>query len=159
MRFDNFSLFRCHKLRSRPVSRSAAAVILTGLWISLSGSGCRRRQPAQAPDGAQVFRTRCAECHSAGSRTRAPLLESLRDMSEKSILTALTSGEMELQGSKLSRAERVAVANYLGNPRTSAMSKGFCRENVDPPPDSPAWNGWGAKPGNTRFQVAAIAGL
>jgi polyvinyl alcohol dehydrogenase (cytochrome) len=80
-------------------------------------------------------------------------------MSAKSILTALQSGEMKAQGAKLSRAERVAVANYLGDPRTSAMSKGFCRTNVDPPLDSPAWNGWGDVPGNTRFQPAATAGL
>lgn len=158
MRFDNFFLFRGRKSRPRSVPR-AVAVILTGLWTSLILSSCWRRQATPAPDGAQVFRTRCAGCHAAGSQTRAPLLESLRDMSEKSILTALQSGEMKLQGSKLSRAERVAVANYLGNPRTSAMSKGFCRENVDPPADAPSWNGWGAEPGNTRFQPAAIAGL
>jgi polyvinyl alcohol dehydrogenase (cytochrome) len=158
MRLGNLFLSRCYKPTLRPAPR-AAAVILTVLSIGLSGSGCHQRQGARAPDGAQVFRTRCAACHAAGSQTRAPLLESLRDMSEKSILTALQSGEMKLQGSKLSRAERVAVANYLGNPRTSAMSKGFCRENVDPPADSPSWNGWGAEPGNTRFQHAAIARL
>lgn len=90
---------------------------------------------------------------------RAPLLESLRDMSTRSILTTLQSGEMKAQGSKLSRAERVAVANYLGNPRTSSMSKGFCRLSADPPLDSPAWRGWGVGPGNTRFQPAAGAGL
>jgi len=137
----------------------AVAVILTGISITLGGTGCRRRPAAPAPDGGQVFRTRCVGCHVAGSQTRAPLLESLREMSEKSILTALQSGEMKAQGVKLSRAERAAVANYLGNPRTSAMSKGFCRANADPPLDSPAWNGWGVEPGNTRFQPAATAGL
>jgi polyvinyl alcohol dehydrogenase (cytochrome) len=87
------------------------------------------------------------------------MLESLRDMSSKSILTTLQSGEMKLQGAKLSRAERVAVANYLGNPRTSTMAKGFCRTNVDPPVDSPSWDGWGVDAGNTRFQPMADAGL
>jgi polyvinyl alcohol dehydrogenase (cytochrome) len=80
-------------------------------------------------------------------------------MSEKSILTALQSGEMKAQGATLSRAERVAVANYLGDPKTSATSNGFCGTNTDPPLDSPAWNGWGVVPGNTRFQPAATAGL
>lgn len=134
-------------------------VILTGLLMCLSLAGCRRRQTTQAPDGAAVFRERCASCHVANSQARAPLLESLRDMSSKSILTALQSGEMKLQGAKLTRAERVAVADYLGNPRTSAMSKGFCRENLDPPLDSPAWRGWGVEPENTRFEPAASAGL
>jgi polyvinyl alcohol dehydrogenase (cytochrome) len=135
------------------------AVILTGLPITLLPVACHRKKVAQPVDGADVFRSRCAGCHAAGSQTRAPLLESLRQMSQKSILTTLQTGEMKLQGAKLSRTERLAVANYLGNPRTSTMSKGFCRTNADPPPDSPAWAGWGVDAGNTRFQPASSAGL
>ena len=146
------------KTGSRSVA-GTAAVLLTAVFLILSLPGCHRRQAAPEVDGADVFRTRCATCHAANSPMRAPMLESLRDMSTKSILTALQTGEMKLQGSKLSRAQRVAVANYLGNPRTSSMSKGFCSVNVDPPLDSPAWRGWGVGPGNTRFQPAASAGL
>jgi len=150
---------------SRPRSLSSrwiactAAVLLSSVLLILSLAGCHRRQTAPEVDGADVFRTRCATCHAASSPMRAPLLESLRDMSTKSILTALQTGEMKLQGSKLSRAQRVAVANYLGNPRTSSMSKGFCSVNADPPLDSPAWRGWGVEAGNTRFQPATSAGL
>lgn len=134
-------------------------VVLTCIVLVLGLLGCHRKRSVAEVDGADVFRTRCAACHASGSQTRAPLLESLRDMSTKSILTTLQSGEMKLQGSKLSRAERVAVANYLGNPRTSSMSKGFCSVNVDPPLDSPAWRGWGVAAGNTRFQPETSAGL
>ncbi len=143
-----------------PASAAKAfMVVLTAILIGLCISGCRRRRAVAQVDGADVFRTRCATCHAANSQTRAPLLESLRDMSTKSILTTLQSGEMKLQGAKLSKAERLAVANYLGNPRTSAMSKGFCKINVDPPLNSPAWRGWGVEADNTRFQPEASAGL
>jgi len=144
-------------LGSRPFS--AVLMVVLTFFGGLILSGCRRRQQAAQIDGADVFRTRCAGCHAANSQTRAPLLESLRDMSSGSILTALQSGEMELQGKKLSKAQRVAVANYLGNPRTSTMSKGFCKVDVDPPLDSPAWRGWGGTAENARFQPGAIAGL
>ncbi|HXJ94763.1 MAG TPA: PQQ-binding-like beta-propeller repeat protein [Terriglobia bacterium] len=151
-------IFQLHKPKACSTARNVT-VIFTLCGLILSGSGCHRRQAAPVADGAQVFRTRCSACHATGSQTRAPLLESLREMSDKSILMALQSGEMKTQGAKLSHAERVAVANYLADPRTSSMSKGFCRANVDPPLDSPAWQGWGVVPGNTRFQPAATAGL
>ncbi len=138
---------------------SIALLVVLTVCFALSLAGCRRRQPAAQVDGADVFRTRCATCHAANSQVRAPLLDSLRDMSAKSILTTLQSGEMKLQGAKLSKAQRLAVANYLGNPRTTTMSKGFCTINVDPPLDSPAWRGWGDGTANARFQPSPVAGL
>lgn len=66
---------------------------------------------------------------------------------------------MKQQGKGLTRRERLAVAQYLGDPRTSGMLTGFCPANLDPPADSPVWNAWGVDLGNNRFQAASSARL
>ncbi len=80
-------------------------------------------------------------------------------MSKTSILTTLYTGEMRAVGAKLNQAERLAVAQYLANPRTSGRLTGFCPADLDPPANSSAWNGWGVDSGNSRFQPASSARL
>lgn len=92
---------------------------------------------------------------------RAPEPEALRQMSKASIRTALDSGRMKWEGKFLSKAEKVAVIDYLGRPdvATTASAKAFCARDLDPPPNPPVWTGWGVDPHNSRFQPAASAGL
>jgi polyvinyl alcohol dehydrogenase (cytochrome) len=80
-------------------------------------------------------------------------------MSKTSILTALQTGEMRLQGAHLTRAEKNAVAEYLADPRTTGRLTGFCPPNLDPPANAPVWSGWGVDGSNSRFQPAPSAGL
>jgi polyvinyl alcohol dehydrogenase (cytochrome) len=112
-------------------------------------------------DGATLFQNKCSMCHRAGSETRAPLPEVLRKKSRQSILTALETGLMKLQGSTLTPDERATLAAYLGTPDTPGVdaSAGACAGDPTPMSDALGWNGWGADISNSRFQPAGVAGL
>lgn len=77
------------------------------------------------------------------------------------ILQALATGPMRAEGAKLSEAERVAVAAYLGTvPAQPARPlAGHCQEDAPLLGSSRRWEGWGANPSNTRFQPQSAAQL
>ena len=112
--------------------------------------------PVLAQDGRVLFDTRCATCH-AGADPRTPTVASLRQRSPESIIDALTSGSMRVQGADLSLADRRAVAEYLGGravASTTASSAGMC---VSAPAldrsTGVQWGGWGPALTNTRYQA------
>ncbi len=148
-----------YHLTRADLARSALALILA---VSASW--------AESPQGADIFEHKCATCHRAGSGTRAPLPEVLRQMPRDSVLRALESGPMKPQGDLLSAPERAAVAEYLAGSNAPAAnaptnvpvanrSSGVCAAKAAIPENDPVWNGWGVDPSNTRFQPASAAGL
>src|SRR5271169_6730062 len=66
-----------------------------------------------APDGAALFKQRCAACHSGIENARAPSPEVLHTRTPETVLTALVSGSMRVQGSRLSGPERRAIAQFV----------------------------------------------
>jgi polyvinyl alcohol dehydrogenase (cytochrome) len=147
------------------LSRSTGSIKdATCIWLAatlLFTAACTKRKPPAAIDGAAVFEKKCATCHRPDSGSKAPLPDGLRQMSRDSILAALETGKMKWEGRWLSKAQRQAVADYLGSPALSASVKmsGTCRANLDPPANAPIWNGWGVDAHNTRFQTFQAAGL
>ena len=127
----------------------------------LFAAACTKHKTPAPVDGAAIFENKCANCHRADSGSKAPLPDGLRQMSRESILAALESGKMKWEGRWLSKAQRAAVADYLGSAALSAAVKmgGACRSDVDPPANAPIWNGWGVDSHNTRFQSAQAAAL
>jgi polyvinyl alcohol dehydrogenase (cytochrome) len=123
--------------------------------------GCSRKQNPPAVNAAALFDKKCASCHRNGNDMRAPEPDDLHVMSKSYILAALQSGRMKWEGKSLSKAEKVAIAEYLGQPDLSASAKmtGVCARDLDPPPNPPIWAGWGVDPRNSRFQRALSAGL
>jgi len=123
--------------------------------------GCSSRKPATPPDGARIFADKCATCHRAESKSKAPLPDGLRQMSRASILLALESGKMKWEGKWLTKKQRNAIADYLGSPALSAPIKmaDSCPRDLDPSADPPVWSGWGADSRNTRFQPGPSAAL
>ena len=120
---------------------------------------------AQEPDGAALFEAQCASCHTPGAVERAPTLETLRDRSPESIMTALTSGTMSVQGMALNVPGRRALAKFITGraPAVEVVDAaiGACESTtamVDPL-GRPHWSGWGASRENLRFQSAESAGL
>lgn len=113
-----------------------------------------------AQDPAALFKTHCSVCHNA-TATGAPLPETLRSMSSKTILEALETGKMRAQGSTLTAAEREAVAKYLGHaPESEAIPESArCPASTALAVSAPSWNGWSADASNGRFQSAKAAGL
>ena len=123
-------------------------------------AGCRRK-PAPPLDGAALFKGTCAGCHHNDNGMRAPEPSALKEMSRRSILAALETGTMNWEGRKLSHAEKVAIADYLGKSEAAISSRvsGMCAAEADAATDAPGWAGWGVDPRNTRFQPAGMARL
>jgi polyvinyl alcohol dehydrogenase (cytochrome) len=123
---------------------------------------------AQGARGIAVFEEHCAQCHAApAADSRAPNRDLLRQRTPESILDAMTSGAMVEQARNLSVEQRRQVAEYIaGRPLgasaagdASAMPNHCATNSFADPTKGPTWNGWGADPGNSRFQSAAAAGL
>ena len=138
------------------IGKAAAAILaaaVTGLLLLVS---VRRH-----PNGAKVFTRYCAPCHQQDGDTGAPKLEALRRMTRQDILRTLQSGVMKPEGSRLTPAQQLAVAEYLGTAQTAVaqLTDGGCRGDPDPPSIESRWDGWGVDTSNTRFQSPAAAGL
>jgi polyvinyl alcohol dehydrogenase (cytochrome) len=114
---------------------------------------------AQAPDATApgaLFEQHCAVCHATPAG-RAPTSASLRALPPSFIVESLTQGIMKAQGSVLTAAERVAVAEYLAGRKVGdeAPMAGRCAAASSPLSlDGPSFNGWGANLENWRFQPA-----
>jgi len=112
------------------------------------------------PDGQKVYQTRCAMCHEMPNT--APLMNHhiLKTMAPESIVSALASGQMRSQGADLSRAERVAVAEFLTGKRMGEFppaGSNPCPRRPAKDLSGPRWNGWGVDSDNSRFQPADAA--
>ena len=110
--------------------------------------------PAAADPQAAVFAQHCAVCHD-NPATRAPARSSLHAMSPSFIVGALTNGIMQAQGSSLTPAQRIALAEYLTGQKLGvqgAMS-GRCTGNGTAfALSGPSYNGWGGNVENWRYQ-------
>lgn len=120
-----------------------------------------------AQDGAALYKRTCAACHDSGAE-RVPSRESLKAMTPERVLATLESGAMIAMASRLSAAERRAVAEFvtgksLGHASATVPSpQAMCAEARGASDDllsGPRWSGWGGNLANTRAQDAATAGF
>jgi polyvinyl alcohol dehydrogenase (cytochrome) len=120
---------------------------------------------AQRPDGAALFKERCANCHSGGADARAPAMDALRALSPQTIVEALVNGAMRVHGARMAGVERRAVAEFLTGKTISGDVTGGSSGRCASPPSSrdvnlgPRWSGWSPATSNTRSQSAAQAGI
>jgi polyvinyl alcohol dehydrogenase (cytochrome) len=136
-----------------------------------------QQPPAAAPgplagipgteSGLATFQTRCSVCHN-NPVPGAPTASAIREMTPERIYDSLVSGSMKIHTDGLSDIQRQRVAEFMsGRPLGSAKvgdAKNMpnqCRSNptLANPANGPAWNGWGADSGNTRFQPSQSARL
>jgi polyvinyl alcohol dehydrogenase (cytochrome) len=104
---------------------------------------------AAAPDGADLYKRSCAQCHDAGVG-RAPNRDQFRSMTPDRVVAAMETGSMITMATNRTPAERRAIAEFLtgqtfatafsSTPAPRAMCTGS-NTAFDPGPD-PAWNGW-----------------
>jgi polyvinyl alcohol dehydrogenase (cytochrome) len=136
-------------------TRLRAILNLFGGVIILGSPLAALAQPAPAPQSAQeaMFENTCAVCHD-NPDTRAPARASLHAMSPDFIVDALTNGIMKVQAAALSPAQRASLAEYLTGQKlgTQTPMAGRCSETQTFSTEGPAFNGWGANPGNWRYQ-------
>jgi polyvinyl alcohol dehydrogenase (cytochrome) len=150
-------LFHLRGLRARPLAR----LLLLFMTCAVSLLGCSRKPTPPPPDGKALFAKKCAGCHEVNSDMRAPTPEELQQMSKGAIFAAMDSGRMRWEAKFLSKAQKTAIADFLGAPEatTAEQMTGFCPRDLDPPPNPPGWAGWGGDERNSRFQPAEAAGL
>ncbi len=153
----------------RAMTSTGLASVAALLAIFLCAGPVAAQNPAPASpsepssvSGADVYQKRCARCHDqAGSR--APSRDALQKLSATRILRTLDFGLMMAVAYPINRAERQAVANYLGTKAEEAPlpASVFCSANVAilSGPANDSWAGWSPSASNSRYQPPERAGI
>ncbi len=95
-------------------------------------------------------------CHDRSAETRAPAPAALRQMSAENIVRSLESGIMKEQGSGMSAAEKLSVAEFLASKAASAQTRANSCLAAAFSISGPQWKGWGADLENTRYQPSGF---
>lgn len=113
---------------------------------------------AAQPSGEEVYKKRCAGCHS-NPDARTPNQDALRRLTVSRILKTLDFGVMMTVAYVMKRDEREAVAAYLGRPGEDAPPKpeAFCSDRAVSLANAQGWNGWSPESNNARFQKAGLS--
>jgi polyvinyl alcohol dehydrogenase (cytochrome) len=112
----------------------------------------------KAPDGAALYKERCATCHDNPQvQIRMPSREEIAARTPEAVMNAMFSGAMVTQAAGLTQEEGRAIALYLTGKKfvtASETTAGKCTAPLKAfAPDAKAdWNGWGVDPTNSRFQ-------
>ena len=135
------------------------SIIRTLAGLSFAAAVAMPAIGAEKPNGEVLFYEKCANCHVMGTPDgRAPLVDALAKRSRHSIVVALASGTMWLQGLGLSNDEHAALAEFIvpNDTVVKDMSGENMCKTVTPISAKYAeinWNGWGNGPANTRHQA------
>ncbi len=112
---------------------------------------------AAAPDGAALYKARCAVCHEGKPQEHMPTRDELVARTPEAVVKAMFEGAMVPQSAGLSEEEGRAIARFITakefSTSTGASMKGQC--TAAPKPLTIAatdWNGWGQDVGNSRYQ-------
>ena len=113
--------------------------------------------------GEAQYKQRCASCHDRAGE-RIPLKEALNGMTPARILRALDIGPMISIAYPMNRAEREAVAAYLGKATADAAPppEAFCKDRgINKLSDTSkfTWNGWSPQGDNARYVPPELGGL
>lgn len=131
------------------ITFGAAALVLA---TALSGAAFAQ---APSPDGAALFKQRCAQCHDAGVG-HAPSREALGRRSPVNIKMALLTGAMKPQSVGLSSADISAISTYLTAEAAAKAPRLTANACASPPAplrlSGEGWNGWSPSRSNSRFQ-------
>ena len=107
-----------------------------------------------------VYAEHCVSCHGSPETSRAPSRDALKERSPETIYEALNTGSMSAQGDNISDMQKKALAIFLSgrpfgltdNGHASSMTHQCESQSIGNPLNGPAWNGWGADLGNSRYQ-------
>ncbi len=117
----------------------------------------RRQSAVTSPEGAELYKQRCAACHD-NPQDRVPPLFLIRRRSAEDVVMTLTSGSMKRQAAGLNAEQIRALAIHLTGKQPGPpidLNMGANRCAAPPKPinlKGPQWNGWGFDLDNSRFQ-------
>src|SRR5687768_14630789 len=129
------------------------------LLLTTAGTAAAQAPASAAPDGAELYKRACAQCHDNGVG-RAPNREQFRAMLPDRVLSAMETGSMVTMANGRTALERRAIAEFVtGKTLATALSttpspRAMCTPANQPfaPGNGPAWSAWGANTSNTRYQ-------
>lgn len=98
-------------------TRAVLCIASLTLAVSLSAAS------TTAPDGAALYRQRCASCHENSAATHAPPTSALRKLAPEGIIRSLESGSMKTEGAGLSADEKRAIAEFLTEQKTGSLAQ------------------------------------
>src|SRR5580704_6417958 len=112
---------------------------------------------AASPDGAALYKARCATCHEGKPQAHMPTHDDLVGRTPESVFRALSDGPMAIQAVGLEDEDRRAIARFITAKEFStapaAPMAGQCTATPKPMTiASTDWNGWGQDLGNSRYQ-------
>src|SRR5215471_1959463 len=90
-------------------------ILFAGLMLvaaSSDGAGTFQQNPVTSPEGAALYKERCAVCHD-NPQERVPPLFLIRRRSAEDVIQTLTSGVMKQQATGLSADQIRALAIHL----------------------------------------------
>ena len=141
------------------------AIALFGVIRAVDAAG---PEGLPKPPGAAVYERTCAVCHANPAGSRVPDLTALMALTPEAIYKQLTAGVMVVPARKLTDQEKRDVAEYLGGRPLDLNRSGSaqtmpnrCKRHppMGDPSTLPAWNGWSAEVGNTRFASLKTSGI
>jgi polyvinyl alcohol dehydrogenase (cytochrome) len=134
--------------------------LAAALGLAIPGLASAADAPS-APDGAAIYKQRCAACHEAPAPgTRVPARTVLATRAPDDVFNVLTKGSMSLTASGLSTPELDALIVYLtGKAPVHAAAAAptdpdvaaACKASPAPGQGGPRWNGWSPTLDNARF--------
>ncbi len=112
---------------------------------------------AADPDGAALYKARCAECHeNPSAQSRIPRRDEIAARTPEAIVLAMFDGAMVTQSAGLTREEGRAIARFLTGKEFSTQTQeaaGMCTAPAKKfSLASGDWNGWGVDSDNSRYQ-------
>ena len=149
------------KPRGTLSTAALTALIVPALWLS----ACT--QPSVRPGyeaEATLFDEACADCHTPEGNERTPSAGFLRLLSPHAIVASLEEGGMRAEGAKLTREQRLRLAEYLTGrdyAEGAFPESAFCGERGEASLDlgAIASMGFGGNLAGTGFQSPELAGL
>ena len=140
-------------------------MLRAGFITALLGMAGVAQAQTPAPDGAELYKRICAQCHDTGAN-RAPNRDAFKALPAERVLAAMETGSMITMANNRTAAERRIIAEFLtgkslNNPLiTTPPQAAMCTASSNFNPNTgPRWTGWGQNTNNTRFQDSAGAGL
>jgi polyvinyl alcohol dehydrogenase (cytochrome) len=122
------------------------------LVFVLGGSMAFAGVPTAPEAGEAVYAERCAACHADPGTTRAPSLETMRDMPAERVAFALTNGIMKSQAEGLSFRDIRTLVSYASagdRPDYLPVVAALCA-NREVDASRPRITGWGMDPNGAR---------
>jgi len=112
---------------------------------------------AATPDGAALYKSRCAVCHEGKPQAHMPSHDELASKTPEAVVKTMFEGSMQPQSAGLNEEEGRAIAKFITAKEFSTSSAAPMAGQCTAAPKSMTiastdWNGWGQDLGNSRYQ-------